>query len=327
MMQFKPKFLTVTIFIGLISFFVETDRASAQIFDSGYVYIAPTPQLSSYPPLNTGMPLDVLVGYIYLDSIRRGYTHHIDTVISDLTNSDTLKYALKYLYELDDYSPLLFEQYCESTPSPFYYKSSGTMMRAKLMKRIAGILSDTQRTEMICYANIIAHIHVTKIDTVYDSASTAYPNQMVVTCEVVDTIKGHILPSCEDVYGNHHGGISPQSVPNCLQFGYSPQEPLQGSIGDIGYTTATMSDSLGNPWVKLGADYIAFLSIYFVGSDSNYLYYTVAPPKYHTTQGSLYQINGGHVSDPNNDLGLGSNATTSSFISGLRAKIYSITHP
>ncbi|MDP4220758.1 MAG: hypothetical protein Q8916_07190 [Bacteroidota bacterium] len=313
--------------LGFVFFFILNERsADAQIDDSGYAFVASIPQLTTYPPLSADMSIDVRTGYIYLDSIRRHYTRQMDRVIAHLTYSDTMRHALKYLYELDNYSPLLFEQYCESSPSPFYYQSSGTLLRVKLMKRATSIFPDWQHIEMISSASIIAHIHVTGIDSIFNRSSIAYPNQRVVSCEIVDTIKGRHLPSCGDTFGSQRG-ISPQALSNCLRFCYSPQEPLRGSKGDVSFGDPTMTDSLGNPWVKVGADYIAFLSIYFVGSDSINLYYTITPLKHHTTQGSLYSVNSGHVSDPNNDMGFGVYPTLSDFVAGLRSKIYSITHP
>ena len=51
---------------------------------------------SNYPPLRTDMPFDVLVGYIYFDSLVRSVnvpTGQMDSVINSI-GWDTLKYAL-----------------------------------------------------------------------------------------------------------------------------------------------------------------------------------------------------------------------------------------
>jgi len=68
------------------------------------------------------MPFDVLVGYIFLDSIlthgRKSYPTAQDQndFINSLTcEGDTLNYVLKYLYKLADYNPFLYYDYKYST--------------------------------------------------------------------------------------------------------------------------------------------------------------------------------------------------------------------
>jgi len=59
---------------------------------------------SNYPPLQTGMPYDIMLGYVYFDSLTRAFTYDsLMSIIPLLNYSDTLKYAMKYLYKLDDY--------------------------------------------------------------------------------------------------------------------------------------------------------------------------------------------------------------------------------
>ncbi len=318
-------------FVIIFTICFETETTTAQIVDSGSVLFLNTPRLQSFPPLNTGMPLDVLIGYIYLDSLRKQNSNSVKDFIVMMGNSDTLRHVLKYLYEIDDYDPIKLMNYLRTSPAPRtrYYESSGEAIRDGILWHTADVLPDTERTAMICYADVIARIVVTGLESRYDSVrGSAFPNQVIVSSQVIDTIKGHVLPSCSDIYSTQKKGSKPLTLPNCLPFSYSPQEHLSGLNGDVDFGLRhTMTDSLGNPWVKLGGEYIAFLSFYLVGGDSLSIYYTVDLPKFCTTQGSLYQVIDGHVSDPNNDLGFGTNPATAVFVAGLRSKIYSITHP
>ena len=321
------------IIIALASYF-SAETATAQIVDSGYVLYLKTPRLQSYPPFNTGMPLEVVIGYIYIDSLRKQWSRDVDSFFGRMTNSDTLRQALKYLYNVDDYDPIKFLNYRRTSPQPRSgptYHTSGELIRADLLEQAGRVLPDTERTKMICYADVIARIVVTGLEPRYNNskgASDGFPNQIIVSSEVVDTIKGRVLPSCFTGYLVKGKQPTPLTLPNCLPFCYSPQEHLSGLFGDVDYGLRhTMTDSLGNPWVKLGGEYIAFLSFDLVGGDSLSIYYSASLPKIQTTQGSLYKVIAGHVSDPNNDLGFGTNPTVSDFIAGLRAKIYSITHP
>src|ERR1700733_2244513 len=79
------------------------------------------PKMTYFPPLSIGMPFDVMIGYIYLDSVARTVPMSvIDSAFGDYRSStklgaigysDTLRYLAKYFYEVDDYDPIRFSQY------------------------------------------------------------------------------------------------------------------------------------------------------------------------------------------------------------------------
>ena len=82
------------------------------------------PIIRSIPPLSTGMPFDVLIGYVYLDSLMRfSRPRQTDSLIKSWNSlNDTLKNAIKYLYKLEDYNPIIFRQYWDEVrnfPVPF----------------------------------------------------------------------------------------------------------------------------------------------------------------------------------------------------------------
>lgn len=61
------------------------------------------------------MPLDILGGYIYMDSIARfdahGSTFRSIEQSTNLSQNHTLKGLVKYLYKLTDHDPIVFRQY------------------------------------------------------------------------------------------------------------------------------------------------------------------------------------------------------------------------
>lgn len=71
------------------------------------------PIIRNLPPINTGMPIDILLSYVYLDSLLK-YTdrHKTDSLIKSWTGMNSnLANSLKYLYKIIDYNPIIFNQY------------------------------------------------------------------------------------------------------------------------------------------------------------------------------------------------------------------------
>src|SRR5947209_2058575 len=72
------------------------------------------PRTLNYPPLQTEMPLDVALGYIGMDSLVRStnvVSGQWDTLLANTYDSDTLRFALKYLYKMGDWDPITFFEY------------------------------------------------------------------------------------------------------------------------------------------------------------------------------------------------------------------------
>ncbi|HRE57189.1 MAG TPA: hypothetical protein PLW09_05150 [Candidatus Kapabacteria bacterium] len=71
------------------------------------------PVLQNVPPLNTGMPLEVLYSYIYLDSLLRNvdYRDFQNRLKPWNTINDTLKFLAQGLTILKDYDPIRYNQY------------------------------------------------------------------------------------------------------------------------------------------------------------------------------------------------------------------------
>ena len=109
----RATLLAALIIFGARASNAQSKRYSAPQDFQGIVKIV-IPFPADYPPINSGMPYDVMLGYIYYDSLVRYFNEH-NTLRSDsigLTfGADTIRKALKYAYEMTDYDPTAWFQY------------------------------------------------------------------------------------------------------------------------------------------------------------------------------------------------------------------------
>ena len=88
-------------------------------------------------------------------------------------------------------------------------------------------------------------------------------------------------------------------------------------------------DSSGT-WIKPDSEYIVFLSLIQIKSDSSYSYFTVQPlwGGFGSTAG-MYPVRGGIVVDPHDDFGIGaaSGLSVTDWKSRLRARIHKLINP
>lgn len=283
--------------------------------------------LTNYPPLSTGMPFDVLIGYIYLDSIVRTVPpHSVDSFYKQLGYSDTLRRVVKYIYEMEDFDPIKFSQYIDA--HLVGYKTQvpiGIIQR--IFKSIKKNYPDSLKTTQLLYsADYILDVRADWVATTYDSARPVFHNSTSVECSVLDTIKGRRWPACIfDSTIAYHGKIQPLSAPSCIEFDYLPDwsrnEHVDALPTDSGLTLN------GHTWIERDSEYIVFLQLYDLGRDSTYNYSAISPLRTANTMAGMYPVRGGRVYDPNNDFGFGTGLTVTEFKNKLRSRIYSITHP
>jgi len=98
-------------------------RATNTWFDPlNYQFENCYPKLSAIPPLSTDMPSDIILAYVYLDSIMRNYTNDgtRDRWLRNRTKNDTINLLLKYLYLLKNFDPQRFYQYLHTTSAKYY---------------------------------------------------------------------------------------------------------------------------------------------------------------------------------------------------------------
>ncbi len=236
------------------------------------------PRTSYYPPLQTGMTLNVLDGYIYFDSLVRSVnvsSGQFDSLISTMYDSDTLRYAVKYLYEMIDWDPITFFQYVGYQPlfTAPYTNTSIIHVFNGILNRVSQVIPDSG-AELAYMTKADAILHVTVLDT----STVQYApgnNQVRVKCTIDDIIKGQRLTGCYDTgYQAGKGGKNPKTLSapgDCFDFEYGLLS--QSQIKDVsGYVLNRTT-----PWVLPGNDYIIFLNYQGIGSDSTGRYMTVMP--------------------------------------------------
>jgi hypothetical protein len=293
-------------------------------------YIDSAAHVTTFPPLNTGMPYDVLLGYLGMDSLCRttpGIV--IDSLLQVVKYSDTTRYALKYLYEVDDYNPLLYYSWKYTYAGKNHYNNDApNYLNDVFLSYVWHTFPDSGRASTLGTADMILHIIVIDTETHIDTNSLLASQSIRVTYAVLDTIKGQILPLHPSGGFNNQKQKHIADYLNVGYFEYSPQwGRLPGLADDIIAGRGNLVWFDGTPWIKAGGEYIVFLRFQYIWDGNSASYYTVWPFMGCSKMGSMYPVTSGIVDDRYNDWGLGSSPTVQSFIAGLRTKIYSITHP
>jgi hypothetical protein len=310
------------------------------------------PLLTSVPPLYIGQPSDVTSSYLWADELMRTTQWNlIDRWIGGLGYGDTMKYLAKLLYEVKDDNPLSLYQW-EISGWPlgghpdytWHYKGNPGVSIPELQNQIGINLGDSGRTGFILASDVIADVSVSDTFVQYDSTNVIVPHMVFVHSTILDEIKGQQVPLCvgyDMSTRRKANGTTAQSyatpwatyaIPadtgSCLMFEYSP-EWSSGIAGDELPYGNQLQDSTGY-WIKPGGEYIVFLRLAGVGSDTANGYFSVQPFwGVFGSQGAMYRVISGIVQDPNDDFGLGASAglSVSVWKSRLRERIYNILHP
>jgi hypothetical protein len=285
------------------------------------------------------MPEDVRIGYIALDSVRRGITEkEFIAFLGRQYDNDTIAYLMKYLYKVVDYNPILFEltSYVASKRtsvglSTIKYHIEN-FVRANSPKRYL--------EKLLIKSSIIAHVFVEDTLNLIDSGAHLQIAS-IVTCSIRDTIKGKVLPKAKVISINPLENATDESdtLPsNYLQFSYRTEwrrvpenevisDDVSGTIvdddGKVLYPPRMM-DSTGSGWVKKGKEYIVFLRFQSVCHDSSYIYLTLFPFLTYSATCNVYPIENGYVIDPVNELGFGKSVEVNLFKNLLKQRINEI---
>jgi hypothetical protein len=249
-------------------------------------------------------------------------------------DSDTLRQALKYLYEMTDWDPITFFQYWDYMPhSGAYSLRSAKILYDNLIARADSVIPDSGKTyNYLIQADAI--LHVTVNDTFY--VPNGLDTAVRVHCTIDDIIKGQRLLPCMDTLYTTGGlktskGATPQtSAGDCLDFEYWLNSERQINEPGIGFLWPRSPH-----WVLPGNDYIVFLKYTGIGGDSlgHYMIFNPMPVENassptdftsFSTMMSVYPVRSGNVYDPNNDFGFGTGLSVTAFKAAIRAKITSI---
>jgi len=323
----KDRLVQVAV-LSMAIIFVTTGMSNAQQYHGPQDYRGtvkiPIPFPANYPPVNSGMPIDVLQGYIVFDSLMHMpiEQYKIDSITQGMGDSDTLRYAMRYLYEMIDYDPIAFYQLLENFPrSGEYLNRPPRALLEDVLDLAARAIPDSGRLIAgLTATDAIVDLEVTDTFSVVDSTKpTGMNRNKKATCTILDVIKGKNLPLCNNMIQSRGKGAQLQSDSGaCFAFSYWPY--WESSISYQGVRHLNAPD-----WISPGTEYIAFLRFVGLGPDSAQNYITISPGCPVCSTMGLYALQSdGTVYDPNNDFGFGSGLSLAGFKAKLREKIASI---
>ena len=326
------KIITITLFfIATISINAEGQTTYPKPpCDTNYVGISTqhSPILSS-PYYTTDMPLDVIIGYIIIDSLTKVKTpDEMEEFLSTLKYSnDTLRRIMKHLYAVVDYDPIRFRRYVASiskTPPITIYRTI-----SDIISQAVAVSPNQAIDEALLSSDVIAHVTVKKVE---DSA-THYIR--VLESEIIESVKGKAIPNCINPPVTFSVSKLTESenqfpfVGSCLQFQF-PKLWLQvkSQANDI---LDTVPFSIVNQSFKIAPnkDYIVFLELGFVCSDLMHSYLDLnICRRYGWRRDGGQQIRpmlalpieNGIVNESGTELNIGNNLTPTEYIAKIRAR-------
>lgn len=171
------------------------------------------PILRTIPPVSTDMPLDILLSYVYLDSILRFKSNEDIEYYIENTRSmnDTLRYALKYLYKMNDYDPVRFNQYrienlinqrLDSTT--LKYKSHIRDQKFYLCEKFRKLSKENKKLALysIFLADYILKVKILEIDSAQKYPNDSFYWRFNTKVQILDTLKGRKFPPLQFISTN-----------------------------------------------------------------------------------------------------------------------------
>jgi hypothetical protein len=281
-----------------ISVYEEMLKARHKWYDTSTImYQYQFPIITSIPPLSISMPFNVLLSYIYTDSLLRfAHSRPLMKRISAWNSlNDTLKWMAYGDYVMSDYNPIVFKQYKQETlnwqivntdirsNSKFdtlpdivgKYNAVYSDIKSLLDIKIAEVLpdSDARAIMSLLTCDYILKIKVISIDSMIDKLSSgSFPGSYYyrVTAIVYDTIKGKVLPPppTNETFAKHEKLLD-TSNEHLIQFGYTNRAyhslGFVGNEGKQSYTEADTAFTRGSSNVfsmKVDQEAVVFLSYF-----------------------------------------------------------------
>ncbi len=346
-MRFLTKVALATILISLFSLANINAQIRSGLPDrpeaKGFFYAS---ERLKFPlcSVTSDMPYDIMASYIIADSITRniGSIIIVNELAKNIWYGDTIAYALKYIYNMEDYSPIRFHKFL-NTGSLYQDIPANS-----LYKRIVHKCLNWQYPYV--HSSYILHIKINGTQFIGDEDGAICKSLTIVSCNVLDIIKGQILPDLNTyLYAGNKGTYLYESgkisnsqtlseagkVPNELLSTY-PQTNLIFQYCNEwprNYKSTSRSTWLynyidgGEPWIPDNSEkeYIVFLKISGGGGDkegsaTNYIYDGIIPVAGGLSFG-MYPIVNGFVLDEGNYLGFGEAVPVDEFKQRLQEQI------
>jgi len=281
-------------------------------------YYASMIHLANLPPLNTGMGFGELIAHVALDSICRTLSSvQVDSFISARTSwDDTLKSVMKSVTALVDSDPLtlfgITHTNCEWRMS--FPKDIRRVLYSQVLKWSPNSGIDAAIASCDYILRVTVRDTMDLIDTSAISARTA----RIATADINQVIMGHTYPLCTSE-GNTTGT---PSVFECITFD-ARRENIENAREILALTTDSVTVNSLMP--KHGKQYLAFLRLARLCSDTNKVYFSIFPATWVGSQSGLFEIDStGKIVDSTDCFGLGINPSVSDVIATLSTRIASI---
>lgn len=214
------KFLAYYVFLFLIPVLAtsqnetgvrsSSNKNSKEIFgnanEKSKIYHKQYPVIRDIPPVNSSMPSDIIISYLYLDSVSR----HLNlgdfrNYIKSLSHIDKeMSTFLKHYYKVVDYNPIIFRQYASetqidqlhryNTPVNEIENNFSSKYRELTLDSVKYALYSMLRAEYILKVKITAIDSMRSPSTMYRGDTTIY-HYFQAECIVQDTIKGRVFNS------------------------------------------------------------------------------------------------------------------------------------
>lgn len=237
-------------------------------------YYQKHPIIRRIPPLNSGMPYDVMAAYIYLDSLARFYDNP-SMITGDpalIAQPEMLKKLAANNYIVVDYSPALFRQYDIETTlkSSTIFKWFVGRFTEPLPDAIAKAASNPREADALTSVMLPDYVLRVKVIAI-DSVPLAKPTERAgthvynVTAKVLDTLKGRVFVSGIDQTNSapERAAIHPYMSFQFYRSDYSQDNPERKFTEDSAFLTDN-----GTFAMHVGQEAIVFLK-YF---DMKYTY-------------------------------------------------------
>lgn len=203
-------FKIYNLFIGIIIFQVCNLNMDAQypfkLNDKDFkAYNFKVPIITDTPTLNSGMPLEVMAGYLIFDSLA--HTQNLDSVeafIERIKNTDTLKMICKYLLITDNYNPILLRQNYFYNDTIQRFTSLPFSLREIIYEAIYNSNQFDYLDKLILMSSYVYKIKVFDIYSIYDSTSFSAPTEKDISCTIEKKFKGNIAASCNNYFMNNN---------------------------------------------------------------------------------------------------------------------------
>ncbi|HRP03242.1 MAG TPA: hypothetical protein PLE30_11400 [Candidatus Kapabacteria bacterium] len=238
---------------------------------STFIYQEKIPIIRSIPPLSTDMPIDILLGYIGLDSLSRFATsRNIDSTLKSWRSlNDTLKWALTYLYRLNDYNPMIFNQYLGETDIHLKRNNNGKFLANQ--RSLASKLSEKYRKlsnnpfklakYSMLLSDYILRVRITNLDSMINHNSSIKYMSFRAKAVILDTLKGNIIPQ-----NNSQANSITSSYVSPGNFSFQYTSNNYGSLGLMNeyrlYNKVEPSFYIDNKFrMKIGQEAIIFIGL------------------------------------------------------------------